>query len=42
MYKFEYADGYKTEMIANEIASNLFYQVDQDGQRIILFNSNID
>ena len=33
MYKVEYADGYKTSMTANAIASNLFSQVDQDGKR---------
>ena len=33
MYEVEYADGYKTAMTANAIASNLFSQVDQDGQR---------
>ena len=42
MYEVEYADGYKTEMTANAIASNLFYQVDQDGQRFVLFNAVID
>ena len=29
-------------MIANTIASNLFSQVDQDGQRFVLFNAIID
>ena len=33
MEEVEYADGYKTGMTANAIASNLFSQVDQDGQR---------
>ena len=33
MYKVEYADGYKTAMTANALASNLFSQVDQDEQR---------
>ena len=32
MYKVEYADGYKTAMIASETESNLFYQVDQYGK----------
>ena len=31
MYEVEYADRYKTAMKANTIASNLFYQVNQDG-----------
>ena len=38
MYEVEYDDGYKTSMTANTIASNLFSQVDQDGQRLLLFN----
>ena len=39
MYEVEYADGYKTAMTANKIASNLFSQVDQYGQRFLLFNA---
>ena len=42
MYEVEYADGHKTAMTANEIASNLFSQVDQDEQRFLLFNAIID
>ena len=42
MYKFEYADGYKTSMIANAISSNLFLQVNQDGQRFVLLNAIIE
>ena len=41
MYEVEYADGYKTAMTANTIASILFSQVDQDGQRFVLFNAII-
>ena len=41
MYEVEYADGYKTAMTANAIASNLFYQVNQYGQRFLLFNTII-
>ena len=41
IYEVEYADGYKTVMTANEIASSLFYQVDQDGQCFVLFNAII-
>ena len=33
MYGVEYSDGYKTVMTANAITSNLFSQVNQDGQR---------
>ena len=42
MYEVEYADGYKTAITANAIASNLFAQVDQDGQLFVLFNTIID
>ena len=42
MYEVEYVDGYKTAMAANAIASNLFAQVDQDGQRFVLFDKIID
>ena len=42
MYEVEYSDGLKTEMTANTIASNLFSQVDQDGQHFVLFDAIID
>ena len=42
MYEVEYADGYKAEMTANNIASKLFAQVDQDGNRFVLFDEIID
>ena len=42
MYEVEYADGYKAAMTANAIASNLFAQVDQDGNRFVLFDEIID
>ena len=42
MYKVEYADGYKTKMVANEIANNLLSQVDQDRQCFVLFDKVID
>ena len=42
MYEVEYLDGHKAEMAANAIASNLFAQVDQDGQRFSLFDEIID
>ena len=42
MYKVEYAGGYKTVMASNAIESNLFYQVNQDGQRLLLFKAIID
>ena len=42
MYKTEYADGYKTTITGNSIESNVFAQVDQDGQHFVLFNAIID
>ena len=42
MYEVEYADGYKAAMTENNIASNLFAQVDQDGNRFVLFDEIID
>ena len=42
MYEVEYADGYKTSMIANTITSNLFSQVDHNVKRFVLFNAIID
>ena len=42
MYEVEYADGYKAAMTANNIASNLFVQVDQDGNHFVLFDEIID
>ena len=42
MYEVEYYDGYKTVMTANATSSNLFSQVDQDGQRFILFDAIVD
>ena len=41
IYEVEYADGYKTAMAENAIANNLLAQVDQDGQRFILFDKMI-
>ena len=42
MYEVEYADGYKAATTANNIASNLFAQEDQDGNRFVLFDEIID
>ena len=42
IYEVQYYDGYKTEITANVITSNLFFQVDQYGQRFVLFNAIID
>ena len=41
MYEVEYSDGYKIVMTVNEVANNLFSQVYQDGQRLLLFNAII-
>ena len=42
MYEVEYEGGHKVAIATNVIASNLFAQVDQDGQRFLLFDEIID
>ena len=42
MYEVECADGHKASMAANTIAINLFAQVDEDGNRHVLFNEITD
>ena len=42
MYEVEYEDGHKVAMAANAISSNLFAQVEQDGQRFVLLYEIID
>ena len=42
IYEVEYLDGYKASLSANEIAQNLFAQVDEEGNRYVLFDSIID
>ena len=42
MYEVEYEDGHRSAMSANAIVSNQFAQVDQDGQRFVLFDEIID
>ena len=42
MYEVEYAYGHKAAMTANNIANNLFAQVNQDGNRFVLFNEIIN
>ena len=42
MFEFEYADGYKTSITTNAIASNIFSQVYQYVQRFLLFNAIVD
>ena len=42
MYEVEYADGYKTVMASNKISSNLFEQVNQEEQHLLLLDTIID
>ena len=42
IYEVEYLDSYKASLSANEIAQNLFAQVDEEGNRYVLFDSIID
>ena len=42
VYEVEYPDGYKAAMSANEIAENLFAQVDDEGHRYVLFKAILD
>ena len=42
LYEVEYLDGYKASLYANEIAQNLFAQVDEEGNRYVLFDSIIN
>ena len=42
VYEVEYADGYKSSMVANAIAMNLFAQVDAEGNRHALFEEIAD
>ena len=42
MYEVEFQDGYKTALAANAIAENLFAQIDDEGNRHVLFQEIID
>ena len=42
IYEVEFLDGYKESLTANEIALNLFSNVDEEGNRYVLFNEIID
>ena len=42
MYEVEYLDGYKTSLAANVIAENLFAQVDEEGNRQVLFDEIVE
>ena len=42
MYEVEYPDGHKASLSANAIAQNMFAQVDEEGNRHVLFDAIID
>ena len=42
MYEVEYADGHKASMAENTLAINMFTQVDEDGNRHVLFDEITD
>ena len=42
IYEVEYLDGYKASLSANTIAENMFAQVDDEGNRHVLFDSIVD
>ena len=42
MYEVEYQDGHKASLSANAIAQNMFTQVDEEGNRHIMFQEIVD
>jgi hypothetical protein len=42
MYEVEYPDGHKASLAATVIAENMFAQVDDEGNRHVLFEEIID
>jgi hypothetical protein len=42
MYQVEYSDGHKASLAANAIAENMFAQVDDEGNRHVLFKEIAD
>ena len=42
MYEVEYQDGHKASLSANAIAQNMFAQVDEEGNRHIMFQQIVD
>ena len=42
MYEVEYQDGHTAALAVNLIAENLFTQVDEDGNRSVLFDKIVD
>ena len=42
MYEVEYVDGHKASLTVNAIAKNMFAQVDDKGNKHVLFDEIID
>ena len=42
MYEVEYQDGHMEALAANLIAENLFAQVDEEGNRSVMFDKIVD
>ena len=42
IYEVEYLDGHKAALSANTIATNMFAQIDEEGNRFVLLDSIID
>ena len=42
LYEVEFLDGYRASVSANELAINLFSQVDEEGNRFVLFDEIVD
>jgi len=42
VYEVEYMDGRKASLAANAIATNMFAQIDDDGNRFVLLDSIVD
>ena len=42
MFEVEFQDGHKASMAANAIAENLFSQIDDEGNRHVLFQEIVD
>ena len=42
VYEVEYLDGNNASLVANSIAENIFSQVDEEGNRLVLFYDIVD
>ena len=42
LFEVEYLDGYKASLLANQLATNLFAQVDDHGNRFVLMDEIVD